>query len=88
MFVSNSDNLGAVMNMELLETFASSGDDFMMEVSIVTREVSSTSCDLQACTRTSTDKKGGHIAMDKRTGKLILREVRLRPCGVLHAVGR
>lgn len=33
LFVSNSDNLGATLDLDLLEYFAKSGKDFMMEVS-------------------------------------------------------
>lgn len=33
LFVSNSDNLGATLDLDLLEYFANSGKDFMMEVS-------------------------------------------------------
>ena len=33
MFVSNSDNLGATLDMKLLEHFASSQKGFLMEVS-------------------------------------------------------
>ncbi|MFN4943203.1 MAG: UTP--glucose-1-phosphate uridylyltransferase [Akkermansiaceae bacterium] len=58
-FVSNSDNLGAVFNDDLLDFFAKSGAPFMMEV---TR-------------RTAADKKGGHLAMRKSDGRLLLREV-------------
>ncbi len=58
-FVSNSDNLGAVLDEALLGFFAGSGAPFMMEV---TR-------------RTSADKKGGHLAVRKSDGRLLLREV-------------
>lgn len=58
-FVSNSDNLGAVFNDKLLDFFAKSGAPFMMEV---TR-------------RTAADKKGGHLAMRKSDGRLLLREI-------------
>lgn len=33
LFVSNSDNLGATLDLDLLEYFAKSGKDFVMEVS-------------------------------------------------------
>jgi UDP-N-acetylglucosamine pyrophosphorylase len=46
-FVSNSDNLGATLDVVLLTWFANSGAPFMMEV---TR-------------RTASDRKGGHIAL-------------------------
>jgi UDP-N-acetylglucosamine pyrophosphorylase len=58
MFVSNSDNLGATMDLKLLSYFAESGAPFMMEVA----------------TRTDADKKGGHLATLKSTGGLTLRE--------------
>jgi UDP-N-acetylglucosamine pyrophosphorylase len=58
MFVSNSDNLGATMDLKILTHFAATGAPFMMEVA----------------TRTDADKKGGHLAKDKKTGGLLLRE--------------
>eukprot|EP00421_Protoceratium_reticulatum_P024007 CAMPEP_0168477736 /NCGR_PEP_ID=MMETSP0228-20121227/62572_1 /TAXON_ID=133427 /ORGANISM="Protoceratium reticulatum, Strain CCCM 535 (=CCMP 1889)" /LENGTH=309 /DNA_ID=CAMNT_0008493927 /DNA_START=9 /DNA_END=934 /DNA_ORIENTATION=- len=58
MFVSNSDNLGAVMDLTLLTHFAQSKAPFMMEVA----------------SRTEADKKGGHLACDAKTGGLLLRE--------------
>eukprot|EP00746_Dinoflagellata_sp_MGD_P089772 gnl/MRDRNA2_/MRDRNA2_35422_c0_seq1.p1 gnl/MRDRNA2_/MRDRNA2_35422_c0~~gnl/MRDRNA2_/MRDRNA2_35422_c0_seq1.p1 ORF type:complete len:480 (-),score=107.53 gnl/MRDRNA2_/MRDRNA2_35422_c0_seq1:262-1701(-) len=58
MFVSNSDNLGATMDIKLLTYFAESKAPFMMEVA----------------TRTDADKKGGHLAKDKKSGGLLLRE--------------
>jgi UDP-N-acetylglucosamine pyrophosphorylase len=58
MFVSNSDNLGAVMDLKILTYFAGSGAPFMMEVA----------------TRTDADKKGGHLATDNASGGLLLRE--------------
>lgn len=58
-FVSNSDNLGAVLDAGLLASFAESGAPFLMEV---TR-------------RTESDKKGGHLALRKSDGQLVLREV-------------
>jgi UTP--glucose-1-phosphate uridylyltransferase len=57
-FVSNSDNLGATLDVGLLEYFASSGAPFLMEV---TR-------------RTPSDSKGGHLAVERESGKLVLRE--------------
>ncbi|RYD34076.1 MAG: UTP--glucose-1-phosphate uridylyltransferase, partial [Verrucomicrobiaceae bacterium] len=57
-FVSNSDNLGATLDPALLAYFAESGAPFLMEV---TR-------------RTGADRKGGHLAMRPRDGRLILRE--------------
>lgn len=58
-FVSNSDNLGAVMDGKLLRFFADSGAPFLMEV---TR-------------RTAADRKGGHLAVRAADGRLLLREV-------------
>ncbi|MGE9266822.1 MAG: UTP--glucose-1-phosphate uridylyltransferase [Verrucomicrobiales bacterium] len=58
-FVSNSDNLGAVLDPTMLSYFAESGQPFLMEV---TR-------------RTEADKKGGHLATRRADGRLILREV-------------
>merc|ERR1712187_190066 len=46
MFVSNSDNLGATMDLKLLTYFVETGAPFMMEVAA----------------RTEADKKGGHLA--------------------------
>ncbi|EEF60646.1 UTP--glucose-1-phosphate uridylyltransferase [Pedosphaera parvula] len=46
MFVSNSDNLGASLDLDLLSYFAKSNQPFLMEV----------------CERTASDKKGGHLA--------------------------
>lgn len=57
-FVSNSDNLGATLDLDLLRYFANSGKSFLMEV---TR-------------RTPADRKGGHLAVDRGTGGLLLRE--------------
>ncbi len=62
-FVSNSDNLGAVMSTDLLSHFAASGAAFLMEVA----------------ERTEADKKGGHLARRKRDGQLILRESAMCP---------
>ncbi|MGC3992295.1 MAG: UTP--glucose-1-phosphate uridylyltransferase [Chthoniobacteraceae bacterium] len=55
-FVSNSDNLGATLDLALLTYFADSGAPFLMEVTA----------------RTSSDRKGGHLAV--RDGQFILRE--------------
>ena len=58
-FVSNSDNLGAILDPAILGYFARSGAPFLMEV---TR-------------RTAADRKGGHLAVRKADGRLLLREV-------------
>ncbi|CAK9073528.1 unnamed protein product [Durusdinium trenchii] len=55
MFVSNSDNLGATMDLKILTHFVQSGAPFMMEVA----------------ERTDADKKGGHLAKDKAGGLLL-----------------
>ena len=58
MFVSNSDNLGATMDLKLLTWFAASGAPFAMEVAA----------------RTEADKKGGHLCQRAFGGGLLLRE--------------
>merc|ERR1719215_7067 len=58
MFVSNSDNLGATMDLSILTHFVATKAPFMMEVAV----------------RTDADKKGGHLATDSTTGGLLLRE--------------
>ena len=68
-FVSNSDNLGAVLEPGLLKHFADSGAPFLMEV---TR-------------RTPADRKGGHLAVRQDDGRLLLREVAQCPDGDLDA---
>jgi len=55
MFVSNSDNLGATMDVKLLTWFAGSGAPFAMEVA----------------SRTDADKKGGHLARGANGGLLL-----------------
>jgi UDP-N-acetylglucosamine pyrophosphorylase len=59
MFVSNSDNLGATVDIKLLQYFANQDLSFLMEVA----------------ERTGADRKGGHLAQRKNTGRLILREL-------------
>jgi phosphoglucomutase len=58
MFVSNSDNLGATLDLDLLTYFAEKELPFMME----------------CCERTEADKKGGHLAARAADKQLILRE--------------
>lgn len=58
MFVSNSDNLGATLDLDLLSYFANSNAPFIME----------------CCRRTEADKKGGHLALRTADQQLILRE--------------
>jgi UTP--glucose-1-phosphate uridylyltransferase len=57
-FVSNADNLGAVLDPVLLGYFASEGLPFLMEVA----------------DRTHADRKGGHLARHAGDGRLLLRE--------------
>ena len=58
MFVSNSDNLGATLDLKILTHFAKTDASFMME----------------CCERTENDKKGGHLAIRNSDKHLILRE--------------
>jgi phosphoglucomutase len=58
MFVSNSDNLGATLDLKILTHFATSDSPFMME----------------CAARTENDKKGGHLAIRNSDNQLILRE--------------
>jgi len=58
MFVSNSDNLGATLDLKILTHFATTDSPFMME----------------CCIRTENDKKGGHLAIRNTDKQLILRE--------------
>jgi len=58
MFVSNSDNLGATLDLDLLTYFAQKDLPFLME----------------CCQRTEADKKGGHLALRTADKQLILRE--------------
>jgi UTP--glucose-1-phosphate uridylyltransferase len=62
-FVSNSDNLGAVLDPRILDWMASSGAPFLMEVA----------------DRTSSDRKGGHLARRASDGGLVLREIAQTP---------
>ncbi|WP_067435483.1 UTP--glucose-1-phosphate uridylyltransferase [Nocardioides jensenii] len=57
-FVSNSDNLGAVPDARVAGWFAQSGAPFAIE----------------AVRRTAADRKGGHFARRKSDGRIILRE--------------
>ena len=58
MFVSNSDNLGATLDLGILTHFAVTDASFMME----------------CCERTENDKKGGHLAIRNTDNHLVLRE--------------
>ncbi|MGH2570519.1 MAG: UTP--glucose-1-phosphate uridylyltransferase [bacterium] len=68
-FVSNSDNLGAVLDLEILGWFARENIPFLMEVA----------------DRTEADKKGGHLARRKKDGGLVLREVAQCPPGEIDS---
>ncbi|GAB3622941.1 UTP--glucose-1-phosphate uridylyltransferase [Mariniluteicoccus endophyticus] len=57
--VSNSDNLGACPDARIAGWFAGTGAPFAMEV----------------CSRTAADRKGGHLAVRRSDGRLVLREV-------------
>ncbi|HHT12947.1 MAG TPA: UTP--glucose-1-phosphate uridylyltransferase [Propionibacterium sp.] len=56
--VSNGDNLGAAPNATIAGWFAQSGAPYAAEL----------------CRRTINDKKGGHLAVRKKDGQLILRD--------------
>jgi UTP--glucose-1-phosphate uridylyltransferase len=56
--VSNSDNVGAAPSAAIADWFARSGAPLAMEV----------------CRRTGADRKGGHLAVRREDGRLILRE--------------
>jgi UTP--glucose-1-phosphate uridylyltransferase len=62
-FVSNSDNLGAVLEPRTLAWFAAEQIPFLIEV----------------IDRTESDKKGGHIATRREGGGLVLREIAQTP---------
>jgi UTP--glucose-1-phosphate uridylyltransferase len=57
-FVSNSDNLGAILEPQVLAWFAREGLPFAMEAVI----------------GTESDRKGGHLARRRADGQLVLRE--------------
>jgi UTP--glucose-1-phosphate uridylyltransferase len=58
MFISNADNLGAVAEPHVAGWFAASGAPFAIE----------------AVRRTPSDRKGGHFAVRKADGRIVLRE--------------
>src|SRR4051794_26801745 len=68
-FVSNSDNLGAVLDPRILAWIAREEAPFVMEVA----------------DRTPADRKGGHIARRRSDGGLLLREVAQTPDADLDA---
>ncbi len=57
-FVSNADNLGALLHMGILAHVAAHRIPFLMEVTA----------------RTDCDRKGGHLARARASGRLLLRE--------------
>lgn len=57
-FVSNSDNLGATLDLGFVNFMQHQKLDFVMEV----------------CERADADKKGGHLARGRANGNLLLRE--------------
>lgn len=57
-FVANADNLGATVEPAILGYFASRGAPFLMETAL----------------RTKADAKGGHLALRRSDGRLVLRE--------------
>lgn len=61
--VSNSDNLGAAPDPTIAGWFAASGAPYAAEV----------------CRRTAADRKGGHLAVRKSDGRLILRDTAQTP---------
>jgi UDP-N-acetylglucosamine pyrophosphorylase len=58
LFVSNSDNLGATVDLRVLSHLVETNTSFLMEVT----------------ERTAADRKGGHLARRKSDGRLVLRE--------------
>jgi UTP--glucose-1-phosphate uridylyltransferase len=62
-FVSNSDNLGAVLEPRILGWVATEEIPFLMEVA----------------DRTPADRKGGHLARRRSDGQLVLRELAQTP---------
>lgn len=61
--ISNADNLGAAPDPTLAAWFAASGAPYAAEV----------------CRRTAADRKGGHLAVRKADGRLILRDTAQTP---------
>ena len=66
--VANGDNLGAAPNARLAGWFASTGAPYAAEV----------------CPRTANDRKGGHLAIRKRDGQLILRDTAQTSAEEMH----
>jgi UTP--glucose-1-phosphate uridylyltransferase len=69
-FVSNSDNLGAVLEPRILSWIAGEELPFVMEVA----------------RRTEADRKGGHLARGRADGRLLLRETAQTPDEDLEAL--
>lgn len=69
-FVSNSDNLGAVPDPAIAGWFATSGAPFAIE----------------AVRRTASDRKGGHFARRRSDGRIVLRETAQTAPGDLAAL--
>jgi UTP--glucose-1-phosphate uridylyltransferase len=63
LFLSNSDNLGAVLDPRILDWFAGEGLPFLSE----------------STDRTESDRKGGHLARRRGDGGLVLRETAQTP---------
>jgi UTP--glucose-1-phosphate uridylyltransferase len=63
LFLSNSDNLGAVLDTRILDWFAAEGLPFLSE----------------STDRTEGDRKGGHLARRRSDGGLVLRETAQTP---------
>lgn len=68
-FVSNADNLGATLDLRILGWVAREGVPFAME----------------ATERTRADRKGGHLALRRADGQLVLRESAQCPPGDVDA---
>ena len=66
--ISNSDNLGAAPDATIAGWFVASGAPYAAEV----------------CRRTPADRKGGHLAIRKADGRLILRDTAQTPAEEMH----
>lgn len=66
--VSNSDNLGAAPDAVIAGWFAASGAPYAAEI----------------CRRTAADRKGGHLAIRKSDGQLILRDTAQTAAEEMH----
>ncbi|HET6167263.1 MAG TPA: UTP--glucose-1-phosphate uridylyltransferase, partial [Marmoricola sp.] len=71
LFMSNADNLGAVAEPQVAGWFAQSGAPFAIE----------------AVRRTPSDRKGGHFAVRKADGRIVLRETAQTPPEDIDALG-